>query len=390
MHFINSDSLRGAGKNTRVVTYNSSFGDLKIGHLADIHYCMESLVKPNEYKGLVIGIGYPDPPEFFPKSIDKERLNKEDEPIFRNIKKRLRKPEDFKTYFERLYLLKMALRGEIPYDKKKRGTLKKLGIEAIPIESVFVIPKYSHTVFPWLYDMVYRSDYQGYMEPEKDDIQTQFIYIREDRQRDRLKEKDAQRRNIHVTASHDEMVPELIKRYRSQLLLTKREENSVLKKLRDKEFELYISAFDFLDDTQMQQIDETLNEAAKHDRESVFVVPYKDMPKDTEENREFWRQIRATGNLTHSRLSPFSRYLDVKRHIDGLFRVTPVNRKNAHVTLMEMREDGLVDEPQKSFSYMPQNIAGMHGYQHIINNLKLSVDLKNPRNNGKCTLNILC
>jgi len=167
MHFINNDALRGMGKNTRVVTYNSSFRDIAIGHLVDINYCIESLVKPNEYKGLVVGIGYPDPPKYFPKCADRVRLSKEDLPIFRSIKERVQKPEKYKTYFEKLYLLKMALRGEVPYDKKKKNMLKKLDIETIPIESILIIPKYSHTVFPWLYDMVHRKDFQGYLEPEK-------------------------------------------------------------------------------------------------------------------------------------------------------------------------------------------------------------------------------
>jgi len=150
--------------------------------------------------------------------------------------------------------------------------------------------------------------------------------------------------------------------------------------MKNKEFELYISTFEFLNDTEMQFIDKTLNEAAKHERQAVFVVPYKEVPKDIDGNLEFWRQIRASGDMTHSRLSPFARYFDLKRHIDRLYELDKEDRKNMHITFMEMDEGGNIPEPQKSFSYIPKNIANIHGRDHLVNGFKLSASGNNKRN----------
>jgi hypothetical protein len=376
MNVINIESQMGEGKENKYIMYNSTFRKMKFAHMYDINAAMDKLVFHNDYKGLVIGIGYPDPPEYFPEEMDSYRLSEEDRPDFERIVSRVPRPEEFKSFFERLYLLKKALNKEIPVDMKKREKLKRLGIKRIPLQKVYMVPKPPHLAYPHLYDLTSVKDFQGYFEPPRKLIQQQYIMRGTHKDRQRAKQKESEKRNIDIMV--DDFRGHISKRDRELLLLKKWEESRILKDLNNKAFQLYVTSFfdssirleNSLLKDDLKSIEKMISRSANEGEECVLAVPYCKVPVDPKPNSMFWSYLRSGEKIHAMPLAPFQRYSKIKENVDGMFRENDPERQLVHITFMEMETDGSMNEPGKSLSYLPNNISKIYGRKDMIEQIK--------------------
>jgi len=331
---------------------------------------MTNHVIPNDYRGLVIGIGMPDPRNFFPEKDEERAKHDTDYSIAYNDMKG-RQPET--TYFERLKMLDSALKGRPPFNKEKINQRfgDKLQFESLPQNKVLIVPKHPHTIYTTHYDHTYRKDLQGQLEPNKELIQMQYLFVRKEpvdgSARDRIKAKSAEQRHIPLVVEYESDMPPERKSLRDKRILTPSEQDKELKKIRGSEYELCIMPFGVLDEEQMRMIDDTLNNAYKlgEKREMVFAVPYLPCPSSESGRRNFWMEHR-TPDLG----SPFERYTDTKEHIEGLFEERPDEFDKISFTFVEISREGTFPIKEKSLSYLPNNFRPHGTYESYLAELQ--------------------
>jgi hypothetical protein len=373
---MSTNEILKKGIDKKVVVYNSSFGfgDPKVGHTFDINYCTHYLVKPNKHRALAIGIGWPDPPEYFSEidmrwfRIGKGFLDFQEYKEARD--KRLPEPENFVTYFERLYILEMLLRDEIPTSEGRKDLLKELDIHHLSEGSYLIYPKHTHILYPYLYDI--RRDSQGFLEPNKNEIACEYMFSDTVTAKQRIRAKETERRNINIVTLDNDVIPEKVREKRLVSILKSEEREDILNSLKEKEFELYVLSDTPLDETQIRYIDQTIEAAYKNNREAVFAVPYARIPETISENKKFWLTQRI--RMARGEFLPFERYEITKNYLEKILDKKHEGSLNEiHITFMEMKSDGSIPRPEMSFSYLPRKIA-LHGPKDVINKIKEAAD----------------
>ncbi len=331
-------------KKNNFVLYNSTFRNgLTLGHIVDITWCMISHVIPNGYRGLVIGIGLPDPPQFFP---EKDLKRAERDPgyasTYDSIKTRLPKPEDFRSYFTRMYELELVLRGQVRLAAEIDGALRRghVDFQTLPFDKVFIVPKFPHVIYPQHYDIGFNRNYQGRFEPPKSKIAKQYIVVREGededgRANDRIKRKLTEERNIGVAGTSEKSMPKSIRRIRGKPALLPEQQKEIAERIRGAEFELGFMFNSELHLGQKELVDETIRSARKKGREVVFAVPYSPLPVT-------WEEFP----------SPFNRYAELKDYLFKLFSNNRSELDSIYVTFVEMEKykPALSEKP---LSYLP-------------------------------------
>ncbi len=341
------------GKNDKYVMNNSTFRyGVTLGNLADIAACMKGYVIPNNYKGLVIGIGFPDSPVFFPEFDKRMSRDRDSAKIYRCM--RQRKPE--LTYFQRLYMLEKALRGDAPLGK----ALQKLnddhiGFEPVPSGKVFIVPKHPHQIYAGRYDNFCIKNRQGQLEPRKELIQLEYLFSRESGGsdgdgRDRIKAKDASDRNIDLAVLYEHELPKDAVKARKINVFSSQQQKEISQSIEENEFELGVMPYAILNNDQMAMIDETLDAAYTEPgrKEVVFAVPYSPVPKSESGRRKFWKRFTESDFK-----SPFERYEELKDHIETLFEDNPDELGRIHFTFVEMNRYDKFSDEKKSLSYLP-------------------------------------
>jgi hypothetical protein len=349
-------------KDQKFILYNTTLRDgVTYGHLADINYCMDNLIVPNDYRGLVIGIGLPDPRKFFP---DFDRKRRKTEPDYTgHFYKCMRNRTPETTYFDRLCTLEMALSGDAPSDEDG-GRIAGKGFKAVPYQKIFVTPKYPHQIFTDRYDTVWKNNLQGQLEPPKDLIQSEYLFVRETKgtdgpARDRIKSKDASERNIPLVVVHEHDISPGQLEYRGKTVLSQNQQKELTLKNQNSEFELCIMPYTAFNGQQQEMVGATLNDAYKTQgyREVVFAIPFLPVPKNPEDRQRFWmtHYLEDAGGGP-----PFKRYERLKQWIGDSFASKPEELGRIHITFVEMNESGEFLIPEKSLSFLPRHFRS-HG-----------------------------
>jgi hypothetical protein len=343
------------GKDKNWVVYNSTFGKgIKVGHMYGIAHCMRSLVKPNDYKGLLIGIGMPDRnlPE---KDMRLATVDKDYDAFYDDMAARFSDPSQVPTFFRRLYELDLALRGNLPMGSRMKEILADadIGYEPVPFDKVLAVPKHSHVIYPWHYDSFFKKDKGGQFEPPKSDIAVQYIFMGDERggsdgwTAGRIRKKSAEERNIPVSVVYESGLPPNVKRLRPRSVISERRANEVRRMAEESVFDVAFMPYAPFDLGQVNLVSETLNAAEKKGTEVVFAVPYLPIPRRAEDYG-----------------APFNMSLDLRDYLAGEFKTTPEQLHKVHITFLETDNEGRVDVTARNRAYLPKEFIP-HRYRSM-------------------------
>ncbi len=351
---------QGYGKDNKWVTYNSTFRDgVRVGHIYSIAQSMNVHVIPNHNRGLVVGLGFPDRRKDFPEYDRKLAMQDSDyQQVYENMIPRLAKLSDRMTFFRRLYEVDKAMRGRLPMLRPTEDIIgsDEVGFSPIPFGMTMVVPKWSHVIYPHKFDQCFVVDYSGQFEPRTGDIANQYVFIPKmsDSQdgwvTGRLRQKLAGRRNIQVTAVHEDTVPEKVRCEKDTPLLSPGLKVGFEGEYDDKVFEVALLPNTEMDSGQMHLIHETLDAAARNRREAVFAIPYRQMPQTREDYG-----------------SPFRRALAVRDHINGQFESSSgiSMLDDVHITYVEREDDRKFTLNDSTANFFPSRFV-LHKYEQMV------------------------
>ncbi len=352
MILINHESMTEKSKRTKGVTYNSKFMPIDVGNMTDIAYAINTFVKPNGYGYLLLGIGLPGDAGTLPKRSDvAPYLDGESLSDLEDLKGRVSRNGSFESYFDRLVLLERALRGDLPLSNDIIDLLDKTGFnpDDVSFEDMIIMPKHPHDIYPFMFDTQYNADRQGYLEPPKETIQTQIIYLDEKGHDRRCEEKRAHERNIHVTALNGMYLDRELVESRDIPLLRENDKGRIMREIKQTPYKVVVMPFQPFGREQKRIIDVVYDKSNTSD-ELVFAVPYGTVPMNPSENANFWRRVSESKDL------PFSRFSRTREYIKdsiGDGRVGHPKLRNIHTVPVEVDDTGAVAKTKMNHSYLP-------------------------------------
>lgn len=337
-------------KDRQWVVYNSTFRNgVKYSHMHSIAQCMNMLVIPNDNYGLLIGIGNPDSLELEtlpPFDCDLADSNPDYLFVYRNFVWQCYTPKHKATFFQRLYQVDKALSGKLPLSQETSAILSSnwFGFKPVPFDKALVVPKPSHMVFPKRYDQNPDNYLAGQFEPPKGGIANQYIFVPngdvdgDGRTSSRLRLKQAEQRNIQVTAFQENSMPIQVRVMRNMNILAPDENEQFESGYRNTIFDVAFLPMRPLDLEQAMLIGRTLSAAAEDGHEAVFAVPYKSEPRTTEDFGY-----------------PFRQALGLRNFIADGFRGHADELDNVHITYVETEDNGIFDLNEATIPYLPDN-----------------------------------
>jgi hypothetical protein len=351
---VDFSTISGSKKH-QYVTFNSMLNPMNVGQMADMSYAFESIIDPNRYKGLAIGISFPVPASEFPKKGDIQAflgVDPQTASSYDALKEMLDKKGPGRKYFDRLVILERALRGELPFDEGIPDILGKTALDRTQLrfDQVFIMPKYAHNIFPHMHDAVHLRDLHGYFEPpDKKSIRSQVIYIGDERGSIRLAEKEARKRNIDVIGLYDNNFHPDVAANRKRRLMTEETERDVVREIEGQRYSLCLLPPEPLDRSQKDSISSVYEKCVKTgEGEMVVAVSYLRPPMDVNENREFWKRVRDGG------YSPFEKMEGTRTFVyDYIGRARPQDLRKIHITACETDEFGKITLDGANRSYLP-------------------------------------